>query len=178
MPITKPETTSQSSIAAELIEIKSQIATINSTMAKLIPVPAYNSIHRHLTPDRAPDTSPNSTISARVCTSYCAARHSTEDSFSLLLTNIDRCVTEKEIASLVSESLGAPEPECVNVTKLVPNWKNCEDLDYISFKVILHDRWKTLAMSSSAWPKNVKIREFIHRNKDTWKPTSLRNVTV
>ena len=54
MPISKPETTGQSSIAAELTEIKSQIAAINSAMANMTPITAFNSTHRHSTPDTSP----------------------------------------------------------------------------------------------------------------------------
>lgn len=172
IPNSKPKPSD--SISTELEEIKSQIATINSVVAKLTPIAPFDSTHRHSTPNGSPKSLDNT----NACSTYHYPRHSPEDSFALLLTNIDKRVTEKEIVCLVSESLCAPQPECMDVTKLVSNWKNCEDLDYISFKIVLHNRWKLSAMEASTWPREVKFREFTRKKNATWKPISLRNLTV
>lgn len=91
-------------------------------------------------------------------------------SFSLLLSNVDNRVTEDDIDALVSKSLGITDN--VNVTKLVPKWKSCEEMDYISFKVVLDEKWKSTALRPSTWPPTLKCREFVNRHRCTWYPSS------
>lgn len=91
-------------------------------------------------------------------------------SFSLLLTNIDNTVSESDIKVMVCGCLRAPTADCESVVKLVPRRMDCTSLDYISFKVVLKSRWKFLAMRASTWPTAVKFREFLSRQKRTWKP--------
>lgn len=165
------------SITADLEELKSQIKGINDSFAKLSIAIASKSSPVSTQRERqsTPIGSPNPLCRSSVCTSE--RSHSSmrnhDETFSLLLTNIDRHVTENEIACLVSQSLCAPEPECRNVTKLVPRWQSCDDLDYISFKIVLPKRWMMLAMSATTWPQGITFREFAYRNKDPWKPLSI-----
>lgn len=60
--------------------------------------------------------------------------------------------------------------DCLKVVKLVSRRTDCRLLDYISFKVILKDRWKDLALSNSTWPNGIEFREFECRRKNAWKP--------
>lgn len=153
------------SIVHELEELKSQVSEINDAIARItLSVTPSVPIDRHSTPIDSPKTLQN--------INTCSTRINADETFSLVLTNIDRCVTEKEIAHLVSCSLCAAEDECLNVSKLVPKWKNCEDLDYISFRVVLDKRWKSAALMPMTWPRGVKFREFANRHNETWKPTS------
>lgn len=168
-------------ILAHIADLKSQIEIIVNSIAELptsIACPTSSvSTQRHSTPINSPK--PLNSVSA--CRSECSrsSTHNRGDSFSLLLTNIDRRATENEITSLVSQSLCVPEPECMDVTKLVPRWKSCANLDFISFKVVLPGRWKQLALNASTWPREVKVREFTCRkNIDPWKPPTLRNITI
>lgn len=163
------------SITAQLEEMKSQIATISNAIAKLnVSVAPNVSANPHSTPV----TSPIPANNASVCTADCTTRPNSRDDFSLLLTNIDRHVTENDIVCLVSESLCAPRPECMMVTKLVPSWKSCEDLDFISFKITLHERWKQSALNANTWPRGLKFREFARRNNCPWKPSAYINATI
>lgn len=93
--------------------------------------------------------------------------------FSFVLSNIGNRVTEHDIDVLVSQSLKMTKSDYVEVTKLVPRWKSCKKLDYISFKVVLDEKWKSSALNVSTWPRKIKIREFVSRlNHDTsWYPT-------
>lgn len=150
----------ENSFTAGLDDLRTQVNRINESIAKLSiaissSIPSV-STQRHSTPNH----SPQPLSSASVCTSGWSqsSSHNREDTFPLLLTNIDRQVSENEIICLVSQCLGAPEPECANVTKLVSGWKNCNDLDYISFKIVLPIRWKLLAMTASTWPRGVIFR--------------------
>lgn len=90
--------------------------------------------------------------------------------FSLLLTNISNDALESDVESMVCRCLGAPMEDCLNVVKLVSRRTDCRLLDYISFKVILKDRWKDLALSNSTWPNGIEFREFECRRKNAWKP--------
>ncbi|XP_062534865.1 uncharacterized protein LOC134204057 [Armigeres subalbatus] len=90
-------------------------------------------------------------------------------SFALLLTNIDSSVSEDDVQVMVSRCLGACDTECKSIRKLVPRWVDTSSLDYISFKIVLNRKWKSIAMMPSTWPRNVKSREFRQR-QCTWKP--------
>nr|XP_029710564.1 uncharacterized protein LOC115256359 [Aedes albopictus] len=92
-----------------------------------------------------------------------------DESYDLLLTNIDGSVTEDDIQRMVFRSLGAHDNEFIHVRKLVPRWVDCSTLDYISFKVVLNRKWKSSAMLSTTWPQNVKFREF-RKIRCTWRP--------
>lgn len=155
----------------KLKELKAQaegiIAAIDSiTHCAEVPI----SIHRHSTPV----ASPKSLDTTNVCSSHTIE----EESFSLLLTNIDCGATEREVAEMVSDSLCASKEECRAITKLVPKWKNCADLDYISFKVVLNNKWRRTAMTATTWPRGVRFREFVNRRDETWKPSIWLQNTV
>lgn len=94
----------------------------------------------------------------------------TDDDFSLFLSNIDVSVTERDVHALVVRSLGTPEPERIDVIKLGSNWNTHRALDYVSFKVMLDKKWKSRALDSSIWPNTVRFREFVKKNNNTWKP--------
>lgn len=91
-------------------------------------------------------------------------------SFSLLLTNIDSAVSEGDIKSMVCRCLDAPVDDCEHVVKLVPKRIDCRFLDYVSFKVVIKWKWKTLALRASTWPNGIQFREFLCRQSNTWKP--------
>nr|XP_029729300.1 uncharacterized protein LOC115266837 [Aedes albopictus] len=95
-----------------------------------------------------------------------------EESFALVLTNIDGSVSEEDIQLMVARCLGASDAECRNVRKLVPRWVDCSTLDYISFKIVLNCKWKSTAMASATWPSNLKFRE-LKRRESTWKPDTV-----
>ncbi|XP_029713426.1 uncharacterized protein LOC115260661 [Aedes albopictus] len=95
-----------------------------------------------------------------------------DENFDLLLTNIDGSVSEEDVHLMVSRCLGTFENERINVRKLVPRWVDCSALDYVSFKIVLNRKWKSAAMMSSTWPKNIRFREF-KKLRCPWKPDVL-----
>lgn len=93
-----------------------------------------------------------------------------DQSFSLLLTNIDSSVSVNDVKAMVCQCAGVPSEDCNNVVRLVPRGVECSALDYVSFKIVLKKKWKCVAMCASTWPKGVKYREFINRKTNAWKP--------
>lgn len=91
--------------------------------------------------------------------------------FSILLTNIDSSASVTDIKTMVCQCVGAPSNDCENVIKLVPRGVECSTLDYVSFKIVLKEKWRNRAMNASTWPSGVKFRQFINRKVNTWKPT-------
>lgn len=171
----------KSSIEDEVKELKNTVAGIIETLSKMVPAASTNDPPPvHSTPvssftllngTNACGTSMEDNESASE--SVRQRRRTIDDQhFSLLLTNIDASVVEDDIHGMVSQALGIGEhdPECIDIVKLVSNWKSQKILDYVSFKIVLHKRWKLKAMNPSTWPKSVKFREFINRHNDTWKP--------
>lgn len=178
---------SLSKVNTELADLKGKIANIMETLTviseaqKKQSYPSYQFIPHHSTPN-APDRPPKLHEGSRSDSSHSSSEHSMsttesvrhrrqEGSFSLFLTNIDGCVTEEEISSMVSRSLGVEENEVINVKKLVPKWKANDTLDYVSFKVQLYDNMKQIALRKESWPSGVMYREFIERPRNFWRPT-------
>lgn len=92
------------------------------------------------------------------------------EDFSLFVSNIDSTVSELDIRRMVSRALNTPDPERIDVSKLVSKWNNNQPPDFISFKVTLNRKWKDQALNPLIWPKYVKFREFILRQNVTWRP--------
>lgn len=167
-------------IMKEINVLKDQIATVVTMLSgchqssTLVESSLQNKIS---TPISSPDSlnrtdESNAAEGNSVAGTNCSSSVSkSQQSFSLLLSNLDNRVTEQDIDLLVSNSLGMVDKENVNVTKLVPKWKSCEEMDYISFKVVLDNKWKSTAMKSSTWPQTIKYREFVNRNRNTWYPS-------
>lgn len=88
------------------------------------------------------------------------------------MTNIDVSATERDISLMISRALNIPEPEHIDVVKLVSKWNLRKSRDYISFKVNLNRKWKSRAMDPITWPKHIEVREFVNtkRHNETWKP--------
>lgn len=97
------------------------------------------------------------------------SRHTDEESsFSLLLTNIDSSAPVRDIQWMISQAISLPDPECIDVKKMVSKWKKHSNFDFILFKVVLPLNYKCCAFAPTTWPINVRFREFIRMN-NTWK---------
>lgn len=165
------------SIEDEVKELQSKVAGIIDTLAKMVSnsssteppllhsTPVSSSTLLNGTNTCGTYGENNKTVRQRRCTI-------SDNKFSLLLSNIDASVVEDDIHRMVSQALGMDTlyPDCIDVVKLVSIWKNHLTMDYVSFKIIMHELWKTKAMNPSTWPKNIKFREFVNRHNDTWKP--------
>lgn len=163
-------------IEAEVMELKSTVADILQTLSKIVPDPAFNRPAPHhstpITPHPLSNGTSANVMNATNVSSGGNLRQpmcTTDDDFSLFLSNIDVSVTERDVHALVVRSLGTPEPERIDVIKLGSNWNTHRALDYVSFKVMLDKKWKSRALDSSIWPNNVRFREFIKKNSNTWK---------
>lgn len=175
VPVTNSE------LQRDVDELKAKVACIISTLA-CNATNAPTAVYRHSTPYSSPNL--ESGTSAGIMKTYSGisqlpdlSSHAsdpgeTDDSFALLLTNIDGSVSEENVQQMVVRCLGACDSDCKDVRKLVPRWIDSSSLDFVSFKVVLNRKWKSIALTSSTWPKNVKYREFIRR-RSTWKPEAL-----
>lgn len=163
-------------IIKDVAELKTQVARIIEMLSEAKQKPSTENISfiRHSTPVSSEPSTKISSCSDS--SSFSPSRkddHSTivrDHSFSLVLSNIDNRVTDHEIGLLVSQSLGTKESDNVRVTKLVPRWKVCEEMDYVSFKVVLDEKWRDAALSVSTWPQQIRYREFVNRRAVTWHP--------
>lgn len=169
----------EKSIVNEVNELKDAVAKIMDTLAKIVPtVPTDTSDDPPLL-----HSTPVSSFMLQEGTNACSMTVNNSEGpsqqcvmddkhFSLLLTNIDASVVECDIHRMVAQALGIDTlyPEYIDVVKLVSNWKTCNALDYVSFKVVLDNRWKQKAMNPSTWPKGVRFREFVKKRSNTWKP--------
>lgn len=157
----------------EITDLKNKVADIMKTLASITPKET-GPVH-HSTPISLAKVHDGSNMeygSSRTNeeSSVSHLQSSDNQTFALYITNIDSQVTEQEIGCMVHHCLGIPHPECVGVTKLVPKGKVCSTLDFVSFKVVVSERWKSLAMTASTWPNGVRFREFEKRHNTTWKP--------
>lgn len=171
-------------LAEELTDIKGKIANIMETLSAISETQkqSIQCTPCHSTPINSPKLHEGSS-GANHDNSHSAIEHSSssaassrnsrnsDGTFSLFLTNIDSHVNEEEINIMVSRSLGVQENEAIYVKKLVPKWKANDTLDYISFKVLIDDKFKRTALRADTWPAGITYREFVERPRNTWKPT-------
>lgn len=165
--------TSAKPLEEEIMELKTTVAGIVETLSKLAPTTSSSDLALF-------HSTPISSYKLFTGTDACVSntesdeRHLTDDhdddNFTLFITNINECATERDIRVMVSRALCTPEPERIEVIKLTSKWKHRMKSDFISFKVAFNKQWKTRAMDPSIWPKNVKFREFIAKQNETWSP--------
>lgn len=163
-------------ICEEISELKTKINKIMVTLSSITCVSnsSVDAVH-HSTPisSRELTNGSNTHYDSRCVADHAgneSERMETEQNFSLLLTNFDVCVREDDVRLMVSQCLGASSADCKTVKKLVPIGVDYNSLDYVSFRIILNEKWRTIAMRSSTWPKSIKFREFVKRQHATWKP--------
>ncbi|XP_062562247.1 uncharacterized protein LOC134225853 [Armigeres subalbatus] len=154
----------------DIIELKAKVDSIMSMLSSNGEC-NLDTVMKHSTPNQIVCSDPFTSGSSDQTALDDSARvsNSANDSFALLLTNIDSSVSEDDVQVMVSRCLGACDTECKSIRKLVPRWVDTSSLDYISFKIVLNRKWKSKAMMPSTWPRNVKSREFRQR-QCTWKP--------
>lgn len=162
----------EAKIMKDVDELKAQVAEIVKILSLADGLQKSTPPKQSSTPISSPecDGATNSANNSTSNVNRLCRDHGRDHSFSLLLSNVDRRVTEQDIDRLVFERLGISNDECFKVTKLVPKWKAYEELDYISFKVDLDERWRKAAISTDTWPREVKCREFINQQRIVWSP--------
>lgn len=159
----------------EIRDLKTTVAGILETLSKLAATPVLN--------DRAPlhstpvstnmqfdEMTTSDTDASNVGNEQQSSQYTERDDFSLFISNIDSSVSERDIQRMVCLALNTPDPEHIDVSKLVSKWNNSHPPDFISFKVTLNKKWKDQAMNPLIWPKYVKFREFFTRHNVTWRP--------
>lgn len=165
------ETSPAASIEDEVMNLKSTVAgiveTLSGMMQKTGPIAPYSSTPVSSTRllDGTVETLDNTNENEKT-----GEPPEEQRNFVLYLTRIDRCATESDVSRLVSRSLSAPASDCNNIVKLVPRWKDVNTMDYVSFKIVLNEKWKPTALLPSTWPKRIRFREFVNRLDDTWSP--------
>lgn len=88
--------------------------------------------------------------------------------FWIFLTGIANHVSENDISELVCKCL--PLQRQPIVKKLVPCWRNVNDMSFISFKVGVSCRHRESALLDSTWPIGIRFREFKDHSMSPWQP--------
>lgn len=167
-PLCAVETTQQ-----QIVELQCQVSGIITTLAEM--TSKMNSTSIDLPSYHTKPVSSSTLLQGSNSNEHCFNENHTSsgednDSFALYLTNIDSSVSENDINSMVSRCLEVSNEDFISVKKLVPKWVDCSKLDFVSFKVVLHEKLKLRALIASTWPRGIKFREFINRFDHTWKP--------
>lgn len=162
------------SIEDEVEGLKVTVAGILETLSKLAPTVVRNDhapLHSTPVSSHKPFEEMNtSNIDVNTAGNEQQSQHMDGGDFSLFLSNIDTSVSELDVYTMVSRSLNIPDPEDIDVLKLVSNFHHRKPPDFISFKITLDRKWKSKALNPLSWPKHVKFREFITRRNVTWLP--------
>lgn len=170
---TTEDTSKTKSIDDEVRELKNAVSGIMETLSKIVrPDCSFDHTQLHSTPVSTDMLDGLDACNTQKYNEGCEHHLQSNDveSFSLFVSNIDSSASECDIRRMVSRALDTPEPERIDVSKLVSKWNHQQPLDFVSFKVTLDKKWKSQAMSPSIWPKNVKFREFFKRRNVTWRP--------
>lgn len=91
--------------------------------------------------------------------------------FWIFFTGVAKHVSCSEFSKMVSNCLKLDEPP--EVIKLVPRWRNHQDLHHVSFKVGVDHKYKETAFLESTWPLGLLFREFVPRKLCIWEPWML-----
>lgn len=161
------------SMDSEISQLQRQVSSIMDTLDRIMPNDTFHNSASplHSTPVVAAEVMSGTNMCYESERNENSERpETTDDCFSLLLSNIDVYTTESDIEVMVRRCVGAPVGDPVCVMKLMPKRIHYSLLDYISFKVVLKRRWKDLAMCASTWPFGIKFREFVRRSDNPWKP--------
>lgn len=67
---------------------------------------------------------------------------------------------ESQIKSLAMECLDMPSNMSPKVIKLVPKGTDPKTLNFVSFKIGIHEQFKDKALTCDSWPVNVRFRIF------------------
>lgn len=171
----------------EIADLKLQVAGILQTLSSFSPADSssHSPVH-HSTPVMSStlingtnqnynDNNEESTEGTSSPKMYCSigenetiAQPNTRQELSLFITNIDSCVTEADVKTMVCQCIGAPYNDCSRVVKLVSRHFKYGMLDNVSFRIDLNEKWREKALNASTWPCGVKFREFVNR---AWKPS-------
>lgn len=156
-----------------IVELQNQVSGILTTLAEI--TSKLNSMPTQLPSHQTLPVSSSTLLEGSNCNYECFGENHTSsgennENFALYLTNIDSSVSESDINLMVSRCLEVSNEDCIDVKKLVPKWVDCSKLDFVSFKVVLHEKWKLQSLVASTWPRGVKFREFVNRFDHTWKP--------
>lgn len=166
-----------SAMEKDIANLESKVAEIVQVLATIAPQSTFGRIHS------TPNISTRNDIlfdgtknnESTVTNSYIALpiaspEECVDQNFSLYLTNIDYHTTENDVSRLVCDCLGLDSNVSpLNVKKLVPRGRANEELDFVSFKIAMNLKFKTLAMKPSTWPTGIKYREFENR-RVVWRP--------
>lgn len=161
-------------IDEQVRDLKITVTGILETLSKIVPTDvASDRALLHSTPlstNLPCDAMNTSDMDVNNVESIRHREYTDGEDFSLFISNIESSVSERDIHRMVSLALNTPEPEHIDVSKLVSKWNQRQPPDFISFKVTLDKKWKAHAMNPLIWPKYVKFREFIERQNVTWRP--------
>lgn len=157
----------------QIVELQNQVSGILTTLAEI--TLKLNSMPTQLPSHQTQPVSSSTLLEGSNCNYECFDENhnssgENNESFALYLTNIDSSVSESDINLMVSRCLEVSNEDRIDVKKLVPKWVDCSKLDFVSFKVVLHEKWKLQSLIASTWPRGVKFREFVNRFDHTWKP--------
>lgn len=119
------ETNVNKAVADEVKLLKKVVAGIQHTLSSIVKETSKN--------DKSPLHPTPISISSRQLfngTDACALNAESDDhrsavnddEFSLFMTNIDVSATERDISLMISRALNIPEPEHIDVVKLVSKW--------------------------------------------------------
>lgn len=83
-----------------------------------------------------------------------------DDPTWIYLSAFHPSTSESQIASLVTECLDMPSNISPKVIKLVPKGRDPTMLNFVSFKIGIHEQFKEKALSCESWPENIRFRIF------------------
>lgn len=145
--------------------------------AVLSPVPRHFQFRGRNTPKRIRDedaSEPTEQPTKIFCGTSQSASNALEarsdENFWVYLTKISPEVSENDVLNLAKERL---QTEDVVVRSLVPRGKPLSMLSFVSFKVGVHNDYKSKAMDPATWPKGIQFREFVDNDSNSrhfWKP--------
>lgn len=83
---------------------------------------------------------------------------------SVVVSNIGKDVTMDYLKNYLVDKLGI-EKEMINLSLLLPTGRTMQDVNFIQYKVTIPDANYSSILSPVIWPKDVRVRDFIHKQR-------------
>lgn len=88
------------------------------------------------------------------------------DGRSIVLSNIGKDISIDFLTEYLVNELSIGK-ESINLSLLLPHGKNIQEMYYLQYKLTIPAAEYSSVMCPDSWPSNVRVRDFVHKTKNT-----------
>lgn len=88
----------------------------------------------------------------------------------IVISNIGKDVSADHLKGYLSGKLKIGKDK-LNVSLLLPFYRSVNNLSFFQYKVVIPESTYRLVMSPKFWPKNISVRDFVFKRRQTQSVT-------